>query len=169
MPYVVGEAEASQEEHFLEAMRRLRETLAANAAVLKAGGRAVVPEAISLGAQNVLNRFPAIHIEPLYADESPTTLAGENRFQMTFRLLGYDVALGDADQLAENLIQLNDRIQTVLRYNATLDGFCSDVRVRRVVVGRLRGGPRTTNPIFAPHPIQATQMDVVVVKEIPRP
>jgi len=171
MPYVVvTEEQAAANEHFREAMKRLREVFVANAAVLRAGERAVAPEAIHLGAQSVLNRFPALHIEPTLAEESPWTLEeGENRLRMTFRLFGYDVALGEPSRLAENLLQLNDRMQTVLRYNPTLDGFCAEIRVHRVTVGRLRGGPRTTNPIFAPHPIYVTQMDVTLIKEIARP
>ena len=173
MPYVVvTEEQASGEEYFREAMDRLREVFVANAAVLKAGERVVVEEAVHVGTQSVLNRFPAIKIELTLADESPWTLVGddgENRLRMTFRLFGYDVALGEPRRLAENLLQLNDRMQTVLRYNPTLDGFCAEIRVQRVTVGRLRGGPRTTNPVFAPHPIHATQMDVSVVKEIARP
>jgi len=122
-----------------------------------------------VGAQASVAQFPAIQIEGTLADESPWTLSAENRLRLTYRVVGYDVALGDSERLAQNLMQLTDRIATVMRFNPTLDGFCHDARVARVVLGRLRGGPRTTNPVFAPHPILAAQMDVVIEKGIARP
>ena len=166
---VVTEQDAAADEITRETLLALKGALDANAAVLKAGERVVATESIYVGAQQAVAQFPAIQIEPIQGEESRATIGGTNILRLTFRVFGYEIALGQSAQLAENLAQLSDRIQTVFRMNPTLDGFCRDARIGRVVFGRLRGGPRTANPVFAPHPILATQMDVIVEVETDRP
>ena len=171
MAYVVlTENEATAGEQTREALDRIKAALDANAAILKAGNRAVVPDTIRVGAQGSIGQFPAIQIEPVEVREVPATLGGDgvNTLEMTFRLYAYEVALGQVRELTRNLTQLSDRIQTVLRRNPTLDGFCRDVRIGRIVLGRLRGGPRTSNPVFAPHPVLVTMIEATVVTEIAR-
>ena len=165
------EAQAAKQEHTLEALKRLKAALDANAAVLKSGARSLAAVSVFTGAHHAVSRFPAIQIEAVEAAEEPIGMGGgEARcLYMTFRLFAFDIVLGDPSALAQNLAQFADRIQAVLRKNETLDGFCRRVRIARVVYGRLRGGPRSANPVYAAHPLMSAQIDAAVEKEIAAP
>ena len=167
---VLSEKQAEASEHTLEALKRLKAVLDANAAVLKSGGRAAVSTTVFTGAQHAVGRFPAIQAEAAEAYEEPSGMrwGAVSLLYMRFRLFAFDIALGRPSALAENLAQFSDRIQAVLRKNRTLDGFCRNVRIDKVVHGRLRGGPRSSNPVFASHPILAAQIDATVEKAIER-
>ncbi|GIX06978.1 MAG: hypothetical protein KatS3mg115_1381 [Candidatus Poribacteria bacterium] len=172
MAYIVlTEAEASAAETVLEGLERMKAVLEANRPILRAGGRTVGERSILISAQSAIAQFPAIQIEPTKLLEVPATLggsSGQNRVRATYRLYLYDLALGRGEELTRQLAQLTDRVQAVLRRNRTLDGFCLDLWVERVIYGRLRGGPRTVNPIFAPHPIFASQIDATIERWIER-
>lgn len=159
---VMTEGQAAAREYGKAALSAIIACLEANAAVIKAGSRAVSSTTIYAGrrAEPV---YPCIMVEPLSQEDEDMTMGGmgnaTRKLMLVYRVYGFDNAMGQPAQTgATQIAQLADRIRAALVYNPTLDASVLDTQVSRATFGRQPGS-------F----VQGCQMDVRVTREVARP